>query len=382
MTRRHWSEEVPAARRGPLRAWLWSVAAMTFLVLVIGGITRLTLSGLSIVDWKPLMGVIPPLNEAQWQATFELYRQFPEYQSWRHGMSLQEFKFIFFWEYLHRLVARGIGMVFLVPFAVFWLRGWFTRPLLKRALLLFALGGAQGVMGWLMVKSGLVERPSVSHFRLAAHLSLAFIIFGWAVWLARELAPAAAAAGRIDAAARSLMVRGLTVVGALLGLQVVWGAFVAGLRAGKFYPTFPLMGGRLIPAELGGGTFMSDVISNPIGVQWVHRVLGTLLLIAVLTFAVRVRLRVRDLFSLRCNAAFAGLIAVQYALGIATLVYMVPVSLGVIHQGTAMVLFGIWLCWLQHVVATTRTQNAFAARHGTDPGAVPAAFRRIPVEAR
>jgi heme a synthase len=352
----HWSEEIPATRRGPLRAWLWSVAAMTFIVLVIGGITRLTLSGLSIVDWKPLMGVIPPLNEAQWLATFEVYRQFPDYLA-RPGMSLAEFKFIFFWEYLHRLVARGIGVVFFVPFVVFWMRGWFTRPLLKRALLLFAFGAAQGVMGWLMVRSGLVDRPSVSHFRLAAHLSLAFVIFGWAVWLARDLAPRAVA-GVLPA--RAVMQRLLLAIGALLSVQIVWGAFVAGLRAGRFYPTFPLMGGRLVPREVVSTTFLGDVVTHPVVVQWTHRVLGTLLLITALVTFFLLR-RVVDRVSARYNEALLALILVQYALGIATLLLLVPVSLGVIHQAMAMIIFGVWLCWLHHVVAAAPAGSSVQA---------------------
>jgi heme a synthase len=333
---------------------------MTFGVLVVGGITRLTLSGLSIVDWKPLMGVIPPLNEAQWQQTFDLYRQFPEYQTWRRGMTLSEFKFIFFWEYLHRLLARGIGLVFLVPFVVFWVRGWLTRPLLKRALLLFALGGMQGVLGWLMVSSGLVDRPSVSHYRLAAHLSLAFLIFGGAVWLARDLASRGSAL--VDAGARRLMMRGIAAVGVLMAVQIVWGAFVAGLRAGKWYPTFPLMGGRLVPAELSAATFLTDMLANPVIVQWVHRVLGTLLLLAAIALFVRVRARVAGATLRSYAAAFAGLVAVQYGLGIATLLYLVPVSLGVIHQATAMVLFGVWLCWLHHVLRNTKDAAAPSAR--------------------
>jgi heme a synthase len=344
-----WRADIPEAHRGPLRAWFWSVAAMTFAVMVVGGITRLTLSGLSIVDWKPLMGVIPPLTDAQWQSTFDTYRQFPEYQTWRRGMSLDEFKFIFFWEYLHRLVARLIGLVFLVPLAIFWLRGWLTRPLLRRALLLFGLGAMQGVMGWLMVKSGLVDRPSVSHYRLAAHLSLAFLIFGVAVWLARDLGTRSAAALRSDD--RKLMLRGLTIVGVALGVQIVWGAFVAGLRAGKFYPTFPLMGGRLVPADLLGLDIgIANFVANPIAVQWTHRVLGTVLALLAIALFVRVRQRLTDRTVRRYNSVFLALIGTQYALGVATLLLLVPVSLGVIHQAMAMVLFGVWLSWLHHVV--------------------------------
>lgn len=345
-----WRDAIPDAHRGPLRIWLWSVAAMTFAVLVVGGITRLTLSGLSIVDWKPLMGIIPPLNDADWQRVFDLYQQFPDYQS-RGGMTLAEFKFIYFWEYLHRLLARTIGLVFLIPFVFFQVRGWFTRPLLRRAVLLFALGGMQGVMGWVMVQSGLVDRPSVSHYRLAAHLSLAFLIFAWAVWLARELRARTSAV--LAAEERSLMVRGLKLVGVVLAVQVVWGAFVAGLRAGKYYPTFPLMGGRLIPSDLLWlENTLQNFVANPIAVQWLHRVIGTILLLSVLGLFVLVHKRVRDPLSRRFNLALLTLIAVQYALGIATLLLLVPVSLGVIHQATAMILFGVWLCWLHHAKHT------------------------------
>ena len=344
-----WRTALPASRRRPIRIWLWSVAAMTTGVLIVGGITRLTLSGLSIVDWDPIMGVIPPLTDAQWQETFDRYRQFPEYQTWRQGMTLAEFKFIFFWEYLHRLLARTIGLVFLAPFLFFWLRGWFNRPLLRRSLLLFGLGAMQGVMGWFMVMSGLVDRPSVSHYRLAAHLSLAFMIFGYAVWLAHELHIDATRAP-LTASARTLLRRGLAIVGTLLAVQIVWGAFVAGLKAGKYYPTFPLMGGRLVPAELLDlEPAVSNFIANPITVQWTHRLIGTVLALAVLVFFVRVRRAVSDARSRRFNAAFASLIAVQYLLGILTLLLLVPVSLGVIHQLTALVIFGVWLSWLHHV---------------------------------
>lgn len=347
--RSHWREGVARAYWPPLRIWLWSVAAMTFAVMVVGGVTRLTLSGLSIVDWQPLMGVIPPLNDAQWQHTFELYRQFPEYQTWRQGMSLAEFKFIFFWEYLHRLLARMIGVVFLVPFLFFWLRGWFNGPLFRRALILFALGAMQGVMGWLMVKSGLVDQPSVSHYRLAAHLGLAFVIFGWAVWLARELRDPAS--DEVAPAQRQLMVRALGIVGVIMMVQIVWGAFVAGLKAGRYYPTFPLMGGSLVPQDLLRlDGVLQNFVANPVAVQWAHRVIGTMLAAAVGVTYVVVRRRVRERTSLRYNTALSGLVASQYLLGVATLVLLVPVSLGVLHQAMAMVLFGVWLCWLHHTV--------------------------------
>jgi heme a synthase len=344
-----WRQQIPAERRRALRAWFWSIAAMTFAVMVVGGITRLTQSGLSIVDWQPIMGVIPPLTEAQWQQAFDAYRQFPEYQVLRQGMTLDEFKFIFFWEYLHRVVARLIGVVFLVPFAWFAARRYFNRPLATRALALFGLGAMQGVLGWLMVSSGLVDRPSVSHFRLAAHLSLAFIIFGACIWLIRDLRDDFSPA-TLDGAARRRLRAGVLLVGALLAVQIVWGAFVAGLKAGYFYNTFPLMGGRLIPVDLlaiDGG--LRNFVQNPIAVQWLHRVLGTALTVAAVALGMQALQRGVDPASRRLGAGILGLVVLQFALGIATLVYRVPVVLGVAHQALALVILGVWVWWVHHL---------------------------------
>lgn len=344
-----WRLEIPEDRRRHLQTWFWAVAGMTLSVLIVGGITRLTQSGLSIVDWDPFVGVIPPLTEADWERVFSRYRQFPEYQQLREGMTLHQFKVIFFWEYLHRLLARSIGLVFLVPFIFFWLRKYFNRPLLWRALALFGLGAAQGVMGWLMVASGLVDRPSVSHYRLAAHLSLAFLIFGLATWLAREMAVTGRRT-RVTEGTRRMMRLGLGVVGVVFGLQVVWGAFVAGLKAGRYHNTFPLMEGKLVPPTLYWlEPALVNFVQNPVAVQWVHRVLGTVLGLLVMGFAWQVLRSDADAHSRRLNAAFLALILVQYLLGVLTLVLFVPVALAVIHQATAMVLFGIWVWWWHHV---------------------------------
>jgi cytochrome c oxidase assembly protein subunit 15 len=264
-------------------------------------------------------------------------------------MSLSEFQFIFFWEYLHRLLARAIGLVFLVPFLFFWVRGYFSRPLVGRALALFGLGAAQGVMGWLMVASGLVDRPSVSHFRLAAHLSLAFIIFGYAIWLARDL-KLEATRPVISAGDRRLLSGGLAAVGVLFALQVVWGAFTAGLDAGLYHNTFPLMEGRLVPPTLFWlDPAVANFVHNPIAVQWMHRLLGTLLALAVVGLFLVVARQKTDRLTRRLNVAFATLIGAQYLLGVLTLLYFVPVTLGVIHQATAMVIFGVWVVWMHHV---------------------------------
>jgi heme a synthase len=336
-------------RRNHLQTWLWTGAVLTFLTLVIGGITRLTQSGLSIVDWQPIMGVIPPLSDAGWQEAFDRYRQFPEYQQLRQGMSLSEFKFIFFWEYLHRMIARLIGVVFLVPFVVFWARGYFDRKLLGRALLLFALGGLQGFVGWYMVSSGLVDQPHVSHYRLAIHLTIAFSIFAGCVWFALDLRDRSRAQG-METSAKRLMTGGLYALGGLLALQVFWGALVAGLKAGYYFNTFPLMGGSLVPPfVLGMDPPLINLVENPITVQWVHRILGTVLGLAAITFFLRVWRSAADEPSRRFNVTFLLLILGQYLLGVLTLVFHIPVGLGVAHQAMAMVIFGVWLMWLHHV---------------------------------
>jgi cytochrome c oxidase assembly protein subunit 15 len=344
-----WRLALPEAKRRRVRIWLWTIAAFTLLVLVIGGTTRLTESGLSIVDWQPIIGVVPPLNDAAWQEAFERYRQYPQFQQVRNDMTLAEFKVIFFWEYLHRLAARAIGVVFLLPFLFFAARGYFNRPIARRALALFALGALQGVIGWLMVKSGLVDRPSVSHYRLATHLALAFLIMGYSVWLARELA-IGPIRERIDPGSRRTLGRSLATVGALLAVQIVWGAFVAGLDAGRVYNTFPLMGGSLVPPDLLWlRPAVLNFVQNPIAVQWMHRVLGTLLLAATFVVFLHVRRRGTDASTRRLSLALLALIVVQYLLGIWTLIAYVPVTLGVIHQAMAMVIAGLWVCWLHHV---------------------------------
>ncbi|MEX2531288.1 MAG: COX15/CtaA family protein [Gemmatimonadota bacterium] len=345
-----WRREIPESGRRPVRLWLWSIAGMTLLTLIVGGITRLTQSGLSIVDWAPLMGVVPPMGEVAWQEAFDAYRAYPEYRELRQGMTLDEFRFIYFWEYIHRLVARAIGLVFLLPFAYFAVRGHLTRSLAGRTLLLFMLGAAQGAMGWFMVTSGLVDVPRVSHYRLAAHLSLAVVIFGYAVWLARDLA-VGDPGPPVSGATQRLLRNGLAFVGALLAVQIVWGAFVAGLRAGLYYNTFPLMGGGILPPDfLRLEPALLNLVENPSAVQWMHRLLGTLLLGVAGAFYLRVR-RAPDLDSHArlLNPALFGMIGAQYLLGVLTLLLVVPVWLGVTHQAMAMILVGVWLVWVHSV---------------------------------
>ena len=348
-----WRCELDERRRGHLRLWFLSGAALTFLILVIGGLTRLTQSGLSIVDWSPIVGVVPPLTELDWVEAFARYQQFPEYQQLRPDMTLAEFRFIYLWEYVHRLFARLIGLVFLLPFLFFLVRGYLNRPLRVRALILFGLGALQGFMGWYMVSSGLLDDPRVSHYRLAAHLSIALCILGLCLWMVRELSvrPAEARQRAVPGGAG-----GVVALGGLLLLQILWGAFVAGLDAGLYYNTFPLMGGRLLPP---GGAILDPLVlnalENPIAVQWVHRVLGTVLALAAIAVHVAGRRRGADVASQRLSSAFLALVLAQYGLGVLTLLYHVPVALGALHQALAVVVFGVWLVWLHRARQLGRT---------------------------
>ncbi len=212
-------------------------------MVIIGGITRLTDSGLSMSDWNLIMGTIPPTSEAEWIDTFEHYKEFPQYQQLNKGMELEEFKAIFFWEYMHRLLGRMLGIVFLIPFLYFWARGYFDSKLLKRMFILLGLGALQGAMGWIMVKSGLVDIPYVSHYRLALHLLLAFILIGFCLWYALDLKYKSPESPRNITSLK----KWLWVVGVLFFIQMIYGAFTAGLDAGYLYNTFPKMGGQWLP---------------------------------------------------------------------------------------------------------------------------------------
>jgi len=311
--------------------WLLACAAMVFAMAVIGAITRLTGSGLSMVEWRPLIGALPPLGEAEWQRVFDLYRVTPEYRLINAGMELDAFKRIFFWEWFHRLWGRSIGVVFALPFLWFWLTGRIARPLLPRLVGLLLLGGLQGLLGWFMVKSGLVDRPSVSHYRLAAHLGLAVLIYGllvWQAWILLTTAAPVSAPGLRRHIAISLVLAALTML---------WGAFVAGLDAGLAYNTFPLMDGRLLPPESWNliPTWINP-FDNTALVQFIHRWLAITTGIAVLALWVRGRNAQPTLRSAMTVAAI--IVVAQVALGIATLLLEVPVWLGAAHQAGALVL--------------------------------------------
>ncbi len=345
------------ARRQVAR-WLFVCSAMVFAILVVGGVTRLTHSGLSIVEWQPIVGVVPPLNQGQWDETFEKYKKTPEYQQVNHQMSVNEFKGIFYWEYWHRVLGRLIGVVFLLPFLYFWLRGKLAPPLIPKLLGMFVLGGLQGAMGWYMVKSGLVDDPRVSQFRLTAHLSLAFLLFISMTWVALGLLaerPRTAVSGSL----KKLQNTGFWLA-ILAFYMVITGGFVAGIRAGKAYNTFPLMNGHLLPPE----SFMIDpwyqnFFNNMALVQFDHRLGAWLLAFLVPWFFLKIR-SAEVSKGVRLAASFLLVaLTVQITLGIATLLLAVPVALGAAHQGGAMVVFGA-LLWLNHELRVKYVPGAAA----------------------
>ncbi len=258
----------PASRA--IALWLLFCCGMVFAMAVIGAITRLTESGLSMVEWKPLIGMLPPLSEAEWNRVFGLYQATPEYRYINAGMSLDEFKHIFFWEWFHRLWGQLIGFAFLLPFLWFWATKRIPKGLMPKLLGLFLLGGLQGGIGWFMVVSGLVDRPSVSHYRLALHLGVAFTIFGLMLWVALGLLDPKPESGRSGAAPALRRHAGLAL--GLVAVTVAWGAFVAGLDAGMIYNTWPLMGGHLVPEDMW---FLDpaalNFVENHAGVQFTHR---------------------------------------------------------------------------------------------------------------
>jgi len=324
-----------ASDRRLVAGWLLACAGLVFLIVLVGGITRLTRSGLSITEWQPLVGVLPPLSEAAWQELFARYRETPEYRLVNHAMTLEGFKGIFWWEYIHRLLARLIGAVFLLPLLFFQLKGRLERTLSLKLWGIFALGALQGLAGWLMVKSGLVDDPKVSPLRLTLHLGLALLVFAAQLWVAMDLLFGRGHPSRKLEALLPLLVF----------LMALSGGMVAGLRAGYAYNTFPLMNGHLVPPE----TFLLEpwwrnFLYNMAAVQLVHRAFFWLLLILV-PFAWW-----RSRGSLSGNLLLAAFV-LQAGLGISTLLLSVPVALGAAHQGGAVLLLAAAL-WHAHAAAS------------------------------
>lgn len=337
------------SRRGWLVAWLVCVAFMVFAMVVIGGLTRLTGSGLSMVDWRPITGWLPPMTEAEWRAVFDGYRQFPEYRHVNTGMTLAEFKGIFWLEYIHRLWGRLIGVVFFVPFAVFAVRGWIDRALASRLAVLFVLGGLQGLVGWLMVKSGLIDRPEVSHFRLAAHFALALAIHGGLVWIILTLLRRPATGGTAPPAATAAPRRTSLVVCGLVFATALYGAFVAGLDAGLAFNTFPLMDGRFIPVGvISDDPWYGNFFNNIATVQFLHRLLAFVTLGAILVLAWRCRRPAGGSPALRLvGSAMVVWVLIQIGLGATTVVLGVPTAAASAHQAGGLVLWtlALWVAY-------------------------------------
>jgi cytochrome c oxidase assembly protein subunit 15 len=343
----------PIADRG-IALWLLACCVLIFAMVVLGGVTRLTRSGLSIVEWAPLMGVIPPLNEQQWRATFERYQQFPEYRQVNRDMQLQEFKTIFWIEYAHRLLGRAIGVVFLLPFLYFLVRRRITRMLLPKLLAMFVLGGLQAALGWLMVESGLVNQPHVSQYRLTAHLLLAVLIYGYIFWVALGLL--FPESGNDPARARFARRFGLAVT-ALLYLMIASGGLVAGTRAGFAFNTFPLMNEHFIPAGwLALKPLWRNLFENIATVQFDHRMMAYLLCMVVPLFWYAVHATdVNPRTRIGAHTLLA-LLALQVTLGISTLLLVVPVPLAAAHQGGALALFTAAL-FVNHALSKTRAST-------------------------
>jgi len=322
-------------------AWLLTCCALVFALVVVGGVTRLTHSGLSITEWQPIVGTLPPVSDADWDSAFSKYRLTPEYAQVNNGMSLPEFQRIFWWEYVHRLLGRLVGFVFLVPFLWFLWRRQIPPEYGARLAVIFALGAAQGALGWYMVKSGLVDDPRVSQFRLTAHLGLAFLIFGAMFWTALSLL-SSRPAGRGSAGTGVGATRFWAgAVATLVFIQVLSGGMVAGIRAGFAYNTFPLMNGSIVPPEiLALDPAWKNFFYNMATVQFDHRLLAWVIALAVPLLWWRVTRDDRLPRAMRVGAnLLLGMLVVQVTLGILTLVHVVPVPLAALHQAGALLLF-------------------------------------------
>jgi heme a synthase len=322
--------------RRMVRAWLLVVLIALFALVLVGGATRLTDSGLSITQWKPIHGVIPPLTEAEWQEEFALYQKIPEYEQVNKGMTLAAFKEIFWWEWAHRLIARSIGVIFALPLAFFWLTGRLERRLRWPLFGILVLGGVQGAIGWWMVASGLAERVDVSQYRLAVHLTVACLIFAAVTWVWRALCPHSGQPMAGTGASRFAAVMTVVVL-----IQIYLGALVAGMDAGLAYNTWPLMDGAIVP---GGLTVMQplwlNAFENAKAVQWLHRMNAYLLLTLALIQMVMLIVNHRGTTHANRGVVFFLIAFAQAATGVATLLMAVPLDLALTHQGLALILLG------------------------------------------
>ena len=329
---------VSDARRRVIRLWLYAVAALVFAMVLVGGATRLTESGLSITEWQPVTGTLPPLFDSEWQEEFDKYKSIPQYLALNRGMTLSQFKTIFWWEWAHRLLGRLIGAVFLVPFLFFAWRGWVEPGLRGRLWAIFALGALQGAVGWWMVASGLAGRVEVSEYRLATHLVFACLIYMATVWTAARLDP------RVPIDAPMRLRASAVILAVLVLVQIYLGALLAGLRGGPIFPTWPLIDGVLIPsfdAMLTLQPLWRNLFENVVTVQVEHRLMADALWLCVIVHTVDVMRTLRRGPALTGALILALTVTIQAALGILTLIYETPLALALTHQGMAMVVLTI-----------------------------------------
>ncbi len=348
--------------------WLWSGIFLVTLMVMIGGITRLTGSGLSMVSWKVISGTIPPLGEEQWNEAFEEYKQFPEYQKLNYRMTLPGFKKIFWWEYTHRLIGRLTGLIFIIPFLYFLIRRKLSGDLIRELTIILFLGMAQGVMGWIMVKSGLQDNPHVSHYRLAMHLSLALLLIGSILWLILRLSNKEKTSN-IPLHKSKLTLPILCLL--LLFVQIVLGAFVAGLKAGYSYNTYPLMNNALLPA----GTFDYPVslFENGVFIQFIHRWFAWIVAGAIFVLCIKTRSALYPAKALFYANLLLAVCFLQILAGIATLVFSIPLALGVLHQLIAVLLFCLTvttLFYLKHSPAASAPGNTNPLREKKSAGGI------------
>jgi cytochrome c oxidase assembly protein subunit 15 len=314
--------------------WLLACALLVVMMVLVGGYTRLSGSGLSITTWRPIHGTLPPLNQTEWQEEFDAYRASPQYQKINKGMSMEEFRAIFWPEYLHRLLGRVVGLAFFIPYLFFLMRKSLSRPFAWRLAGIFALGGLQGLMGWLMVKSGLVDMPRVSHIRLAAHLGLALTILSFILWAWLDITQP-----KRSSTTNNTAPRWYKIWFSFMCLQIVLGAFMAGLHAGLIYNTYPTMNGQWIPDGLFSmSPIYINFFENITMVQFMHRKLALVVAFGFLFWWFCHRAYVRHLMLVKACAAVALTIAVQFALGVFTLLHQSPLALALTHQMVAVVL--------------------------------------------
>lgn len=323
--------DIPAQGRKPILIWLYTGMIMIIMMIMIGGITRLTHSGLSMVDWKPIMGSIPPITESEWQESFDKYKAFPEFQIVNYDMELSEYKSIFFWEYFHRLWGRIMGVVFIIPFIVFWRKKYLPKPWFKRFIWIVIGGGLVGALGWFMVVSGLKDKPEVSHFRLAIHLVAAFSLLAYIYWQSLKV--------KFGEISNPIIYNRFSLWLIIITyIQIIYGAFVAGLKAGLIHNTFPLMGTRLIHENTFSlSPFYENLILHKDGVQFIHRTIAYIVVLSILFFG----LKYWGKWSKKLDQSIkisSFIVVTQFMLGVFTLLLKVPVSLGVIHQLGAMFL--------------------------------------------